>query len=263
VVLATDGVIEARNAAGEYFGEERLIKSFSACDADTYQIDRLQKNLEIFCQGAPQDDDISVAEIPLIESLLPAWEKCEISQPTSVEKEKPETLRTESHDDCIEFHLTLHGRQLRNADPIPIVINYIQETVGLHKYRRPLFTILTELYVNALDHGILNLDSKIKQGEDGFTNYFQQRESRLQSLTQGRIRIGLRIHELENGGYMVIQIEDSGPGFDFKTHESNKSEKEIFSGRGILLVKSLCKELSYNTSGNQAEAVFGWNDNEE
>jgi CheY-like chemotaxis protein len=263
VVLATDGVFEARNAAGEYFGEERLIQSFSACDAETYQIDRLQQDLEKFCQGAAQDDDISVAEIPLIESLLPAWEKCEISQPSSVENKKPGTLLTESHDDCIEFHLTLHGRQLRNADPIPIVINYIQETVGLHKYRRPLFTILTELYVNALDHGILNLDSKIKQGEDGFTNYFQQRESRLQTLTQGKIRIGLRIHELETGGYLVIQIEDSGPGFDFKTLESNKSEKELFSGRGILLVKSLCKELSYNTSGNQAEAVFAWNDNEE
>ncbi|MCU7846272.1 MAG: fused response regulator/phosphatase [Candidatus Thiodiazotropha sp. (ex Monitilora ramsayi)] len=258
VILATDGVTEARNAAGEYFGEERLIQSFSHCREDAYLIDKLENNLEQFCQDAPQDDDISVVEIPLISELLPGWEKTQL--PSLPDREQPEAFLMQGHDDCIEFHLTLHGRQLRNADPVPIVINYIQETAGLHEHRRPLFTILTELYVNALDHGILHLDSKIKQGEDGFTNYFQQRESRLQSLTHGQIRIGLRIHTLEDGGYMVIQIEDSGHGFDFHLHESKPADEDLFSGRGILLVKSLCKELNYVKPGNKAEAVYVWSD---
>ncbi|MCU7796033.1 MAG: SpoIIE family protein phosphatase [Candidatus Thiodiazotropha sp. (ex Myrtea spinifera)] len=257
VILATDGVTEARDAKGEYFGKKRFLQSISDCHEGEYLIDRLERNLENFCLDAPQDDDISAAEIPLIPELLPGWEK---PQPVPLSGDKqPETLLMQGHDDCIEFHLTLHGSQLRQADPVPILINYIQETAGLHEHRRQLFTILTELYINALDHGILHLDSKIKQGEDGFTNYFQQREQRLQSLSQGQIRIGLRIHTLEDGGYMVIQIEDSGRGFDFEQHKPKQTKEELFSGRGILLIKSLCKSLHYTEPGNKAEAVYVWN----
>lgn len=256
VILATDGVTEARNPNGEYFGKERLVRSITESDGCDYLIDNLAQNLEKFCLGAPQDDDISAVEVPLIPALLPGWEK--MRPVTSTEETHPEALLMQGHDDCVEFHLTLHGAQLRHADPVPILINYIQETAGLHDHRRPLFTILTELYVNALDHGILHLDSDIKQGEDGFTNYFQQREHRLHSLSQGQIRIGLRIHTLEDGGYMVIQIEDSGRGFDFRELENKTPDDDLYSGRGIMLVKSLCKQIHYIPPGNKAEAVYVW-----
>lgn len=260
VILATDGVTEARNPHGDYFGRDRLIESITACRDCDYLIDNLARNLEDFCLGATQDDDISAVEVPLIPSLLPGWEKMRPA-PHAIDT-PPESLLMQGHDDCVEFHLTLHGSQLRHADPVPILINYIQETAGLHEYRRPLFTILTELYVNALDHGILRLDSSIKQGEDGFTRYFQQREQRLRALSQGQIRIGLRIHTLADGGYMVIQIEDSGRGFDFMELENQEPDDSIFSGRGIMLVKSLCKHLHYTKPGNKAEAVYVWRNEE-
>jgi CheY-like chemotaxis protein len=256
VILATDGVTEARNPAGQYFGRERLIKAITQCPDCDYLIDNLAEELESFCLDAPQDDDISAVEVPLIPSLLPGWEK---ELPTaSVVVDHPEALLMQGHDDCIEFHLTLHGNQLRHADPVPILITYIQETAGLYEHRRPLFTILTELYVNALDHGILHLDSSLKQAEDGFTKYFQQREQRLQALTEGQVRIGLRIHSLEGGGYIVIQIEDSGRGFDFVAHHHDQADEAMFSGRGIMLVKNLCKYLHYTHPGNKAEAVYVW-----
>ncbi|MEJ2396321.1 MAG: ATP-binding protein, partial [Candidatus Thiodiazotropha sp.] len=222
--------------------------------------DRLAANLETFCEDAPQDDDISAVEIPLIPSLLPGWEKRE---PTQGSEEKAfEALQADDLNDCVELHLTLRGSQLRQADPVPILINYIQETAGLRQHRRPLFTILTELYINALDHGILQLDSGLKQGEDGFTNYFHQREQRLQSLTEGWIRIGLRIHNLDQGGYMVIQIEDSGCGFDTHRQSLDEISESQFSGRGILLVRSLCKKLQYTPPGNRAEAIYAWTEDE-
>jgi two-component system, HptB-dependent secretion and biofilm response regulator len=260
VILATDGVTEARNPKGEYFGKQRLIASITECDDCDYLIDNLSQNLENFCLGAPQDDDISAVEVPLIPALLPGWEK--MRPVASADDLHPEALLMRGHNDCVEFHLTLHGTQLRHADPVPILINYIQETAGLHKHRRPLFTILTELYINALDHGILHLDSHIKQGEDGFTHYFQQREQRLHSLSEGQIRIGLRIHTLQDGGYMVIQIEDSGRGFDYRALERSEPDESVFSGRGIMLVKSLCKMLHYTKPGNKAEAVYVWSNEE-
>ena len=171
-------------------------------------------------------------EVPLIRELLPGWES---GSPHFVtDGDMPQTCFPMRQPDCIEFQLILYGSQLRQADPVPILINYIQETAGLHEHRRPLFTILTELYINALDHGVLQLDSLLKQGEDGFTNYFQQREQRLEALTEGQIRIGLRIHQNNNSGYIVITVEDSGHGFEFKTLSQHVTNETLYSGRGIM-----------------------------
>jgi serine phosphatase RsbU (regulator of sigma subunit) len=256
VILATDGVTEARNPSGEYFGKQRLIHSITHCRDCDFLIEKLAEDLEDFCEDAPQEDDISAAEIPLLANLLPGWDEDHPAVETHADQS--EVSLTQSRDDYIEFELTLHGTQLRRADPVPILINYIQETAGLHEHRRPLFTILTELYVNALDHGVLQLNSALKQGEDGFSAYFHQREQRLNALTEGRIRISLRIHNLHGGGYMVIEVEDSGHGFDYQQMVPEAVPSDSFSGRGIMLVNSLCKQLNYAHPGNKAEAVYAW-----
>ena len=258
VILATDGVTEARNPRGAFFGEARLIESITHQPGCDFLIDRLAEDLEAFCELAPQDDDISAVEIPVTPALLPGWDK--EAPPQGSEEERLEAILASAKDDYVEFHLTLHGTQLRHADPVPILINYIQETAGLHDHRRPLFTILTELYVNALDHGILQLDSNLKQGEEGFSTYFRQREQRLHALTQGRITIGLRIHNLHRGGYMVIEVEDSGRGFDIHRLVPKEIPETQFSGRGIMLVRSLCRQLNYTLPGNKAEAIYMWSD---
>lgn len=49
-----------------------------------------------------------------------------------------------------------------------------------------IFTIIKELFVNALDHGLLGLDSNIKNGPDGFSNYVVERQKRLEAMTEGR-----------------------------------------------------------------------------
>jgi CheY-like chemotaxis protein len=258
VILATDGVTEARNPAGEQFGKQRLIASISGENGDAYLIDRLSENLQAFCADAPQEDDISAIEVPLIPALLPAREQDQAA--IGNDGDESAVFLSRDHADAIAFDLTLQGSQLRHAAPVPTLINFLQEAAGLHQHRRPLFTILTELYVNALDHGILRLDSALKQREDGFSAYFRQREQRLHSLTEGEIRIGLRIHPRQHGGQILIQIEDSGGGFDFERQLMQVAADTQFSGRGILLVKSLCKHLRYAPPGNKAQAVYAWQD---
>jgi CheY-like chemotaxis protein len=256
VILATDGVTEARNADGELFGQKRFIESICHSEQHAYILDKLSLDLDAFCQQAPQDDDISVVEVPLIHDLLPLRDSAPSHTQTTGHKQQ--SLQSDGNTDCIEFHLILRGTQLRQADPVPILINHIQETVGLHEHRRPLFTILTELYINALDHGVLRLDSSLKQGVDGFTNYFQQREQRLENLTHGQIGIGLKIHQKSSGGYIVISMEDSGPGFDFNAISQKAADETLYSGRGLMLVKSLVEQLRFFGSGNKSEAVFAW-----
>jgi signal transduction histidine kinase len=258
VILATDGVTEARNSNGELFGQKRLLEAISKSDSQSHIIDTLAMDLEAFCHEAPQDDDISVVEVPLIRDLLPGWESA--SPHVVTDEDLSDYLVSDKHPDFIELQLVLCGTQLRQADPVPILINYVQETAGLHEHRRPLFTILTELYINALDHGVLQLDSLLKQGEDGFTNYFQQREQRLQALTDGQVRIALRIHQNRNGGYITITVKDSGHGFDFSVLSQSTACDTIYSGRGLLLVQSLVKQLRFFEPGNKAEAIYVWED---
>ena len=255
VLLATDGVTEARNRHGEYFGINRFRNSIKESTGFEYVLEGVGITLDEYCQEAEQDDDISLVEIPLIPQLLPAWDTENIAKKGLHDATETE-FDTES--DSVEIQVTLRGNQLRQADPVPMLINTLQESANLKEHHRPLFTILTELFANALDHGVLNLDSKLKQGTDGFVHYFEVREELLKKAIDGHIRIGLRVHPLEHGGFIRIQIEDSGSGFDFKNRPSRPANARAFSGRGIMLVENLCESFRYFAPGNKAEALYQW-----
>jgi sigma-B regulation protein RsbU (phosphoserine phosphatase) len=61
VVICSDGVTEARNAAGEEFGRERLIEAMTGCHGAKPDavLERLFGAVRTFSQGTPQGDDIT------------------------------------------------------------------------------------------------------------------------------------------------------------------------------------------------------------
>jgi serine phosphatase RsbU (regulator of sigma subunit) len=61
VVICSDGVTEARNAAGEEFGRERLIEAMEGCHGQKPDavLERLFAAVRTFSQGTPQGDDIT------------------------------------------------------------------------------------------------------------------------------------------------------------------------------------------------------------
>ncbi|MET0085590.1 MAG: fused response regulator/phosphatase [Sedimenticola sp.] len=253
ILLVSDGVPEARNPDNEYFGQARFEEAIRNRPSNETALDSIAEALNQFCQNAPQDDDISLAEIPCTPAILTNWER--------ITSAAPEAEPGEKSGDIAEFNLTLTGSRLRQADPIPLVINHIQELEGLHTHRRLLFTVLTELYVNALDHGVLKMDSGMKNSADGFTKYFTERESRLADLSSGFVKIRVRSQPTDNGGQMRIQVEDSGSGFDYpeylKDFDTGLSK---LSGRGIMLLRQLCEKVTYESPGNKAEVIYSWTD---
>ena len=62
VVIYTDGVTEAQNAAGEFFGKKRLREIVTAHAAEPCQAihDAIQAAVTEFTEGAPQSDDITL-----------------------------------------------------------------------------------------------------------------------------------------------------------------------------------------------------------
>ncbi len=251
VLLNSDGVVEARDPQQRYFGQERLEAALEEAGGDT-AVHRIAERLAGFCQDAPQDDDISLAEIPCLPEILPHWDPC--SLPLGGDNDG-----SEETTDGIEFSLTLTGRRLRDADPIPLVINQIQELENLQRQRRLLFTILTELYVNALDHGVLRLDSALKASAEGFSHYFEQRNQRLERLDDGFISIRIHCLNAAGGGRIRIQVEDSGDGFDFDgSRGPGLPDTPVAFGRGLMLVRELCDRVHFTAPGNKVEAVFSW-----
>ncbi len=253
ILLVTDGITEAVNANSEQFGVNRLETAITNRRANETAIESISKSLQEFCGEASQADDISLAEIPCSKDLL---QKITHNAPQIDQEIIPSTDILDN--DTVVFTMTLHGSRLCDADPIPLLINHIHEIEGLGEHRRLLFTILTELYTNALDHGVLGLDSSIKDDKDGFTHYFTEREKRLDRLSTGYVRISVNSHSNTSGGEMAISVEDSGPGFDFSHYHCDESDHSRFSGRGIQLLRELCNSLTYKEPGNQVEAVYSW-----
>ena len=65
LVLYTDGVTEARNAQGAFFGEDRLLESVRADLGRSAQDiqDAIMADIRTFVDDAPQFDDIALAVI--------------------------------------------------------------------------------------------------------------------------------------------------------------------------------------------------------
>ncbi len=256
VLFVSDGVTEAFNNNKEYFTKDRLEAAISDRHADESTIDSISRALQEFCGDASQTDDISLAEIPCTQEILQ-----QIEGNTTDKLQKSGSIpsfSSSSDDNRVDFTISLHGERLSNADPIPLLINHINEIEGLTEHRRFLFTILTELYTNALDHGVLSLDSALKREKDGFNNYFTEREKRLHQLTDGYITISVSSCATANGGEIIIKMKDSGPGFDFAGYRYDKSDSSLLCGRGIQLITELCSSISYLEPGNQVEAVYSW-----
>jgi DNA-binding response OmpR family regulator/anti-sigma regulatory factor (Ser/Thr protein kinase) len=258
MVLISDGIVEARNEQGDMFDFSRFEQAAKQGILEK-DVSRVVKNaVNVFCQKMPQEDDISLIDIP-----CGGWEQIlvtsQISEKFSVEQQNDIDLATES---AWHWQLSLSGNRLASINPIPIAMSQINEIEGNAEHWQSLYTILTELFVNALDHGVLGLSSELKASEEGFSEYFKERELRLKNLDNGCVELQISHHPFPNGGRVIIKIEDSGQGFNIKDYYQSRAETQMdrlqFSGRGIELVEQLCDKLDFKEKGNAVEASYVW-----
>ena len=249
LILHSDGLTEAWSEMDEEFGSERLEQAIQTAQGNQI-FTHILDNLKQFCGDRLQSDDVTLIQIDCVHDLLPS-----IPHHTHV---APKEHHFESSGDW-EYVFSLKDRRLGETNPVPIIINQIMEMEGVESERQSLFTVLTELYVNALDHGVLELESSLKSSPDGFAQYFKERELRLEKLTMGHVIFHVSVEQVENFRSIMFRIEDSGAGFDYVNFQPPDSQNSIdFSGRGIFLVKELCESLNYLGKGNIAEAIYSW-----
>ncbi|MCP4075006.1 MAG: fused response regulator/phosphatase [Gammaproteobacteria bacterium] len=249
LILYSDGLTEAWSELDEEFGSERLEYTIQNAEKNSI-FESLLSQLEQFCGNRAQADDITLIEINCVPDLLP-----KITEHKSIPEK---THNFESNGDW-EYVFNLKNHRLRETNPVPLIINQIMEMEGIESERQTLFTVLTELYVNALDHGVLKLNSTLKSDPSGFALYFKERENRLTNLIDGHITFHIAVEQNDNVRSIMIRLEDSGEGFDHEKQLVPDLENHTgLSGRGISLIRDLCESLNYMGNGNISEAIYSW-----
>jgi CheY-like chemotaxis protein len=154
--------------------------------------------------------------------------------------------------------LRLGVEALRQPDILDATLS-MARTLGFVAHFPRLVSIFTELFANALEHGVLNLSSEIKyQSGEGHMKFVEEKQRRVDALSDGFIAVEMDLDAVEGEQVLRLMLSDSGTGFDVNEPEhATLADDQMTAGRGLRLVRSLASRLSYNTQGNEVIALIG------
>jgi len=247
LLMFSDGVIELKNTYGEQFGLQRLLDAAESVDINlrwehiVKQVDEYREN-QVY-----SNDDVAM--------MLVRFDR----QGRKVSRPSAKSSLQASDDGTVvwQFDLTLAISQIKKLDVVPLLLDIVQQIERDSKRGGEIFMILSEMFNNALDHGLLKLDSKLKNQVDGLEKYFEEREVRLANIKSGEIQLNLeKVLNTNGDAFLRIRIKDSGEGFDFP-HEAPRISSDIqFHGRGISLLYSACRSVTFTSNGSNVEVEF-------
>lgn len=141
---------------------------------------------------------------------------------------------------------------LKQPDVLQRVLQIAGQCEGVQSIRSVLYTVLSELFNNALEHGVLKLNSEMKSTSEGFHAYYELREAALKKLDEANITI--RIKSLPSEQKIQVSVMDSGEGFDWDSLK-NVNNDESF-GRGLAMVHALCSKVGFEDGGRKVTCVI-------
>jgi CheY-like chemotaxis protein len=262
LLLCSDGAVDSADGGNMEIGMSHLLQ-VARTESMAERLPAMVRMLERQLAGKQSHDDIALILVD-----CPAEKMVELPIPEQSELMRREAnlvsaaVAREQHEQVekIEWQmaLTLTAPQLRQADIVPLllqVVNQIElEGPGLSG---KLFLILSELFNNALDHGLLKLDSTLKHGPEGMDRFFEERSVRLKQLEQGEIKIQLLKVSSAHGPCLKIVVSDTGDGFDLQALQTAALDASMRRhGRGIALVESLSSQLYHADNGREAHACI-------
>lgn len=231
LMVYSDGIMEITNREGKMLDEEGVTEWFFA-SRDVTASSLYSRALQ-YLDGEKPADDITVA-IFTCQSLVGLRDESLISQfPFSVSS-------------------TLHAQALRQETILEPILEMLNSQSGLGWIRSDLFTVLTEMMNNAIEHGLLQIDSSLKSSPEGFVEYYQKRESGLAELEHGEITLSVEYNPLKRE--LQVSVEDSGNGFEFDNVPSDDIDHAY--GRGIMLLRELCREVWHENGGRKTCVIM-------
>lgn len=250
LVVMTDGFPESRDDQGRCFGEEGVRRVLASLKPNDHPFDALMEHLNRFT-GLPEPaDDLTLCTLELTVGSLQ----------TEPYKKSPESSLSGPGDwHCV---YEIRERTLADFNPLPLLLHICMEVPGLRRRSGEVYTLLSELYNNALEHGVLALSSEWKSSAKGFSRYYQERKRRLAETNGHYIRFSLNHGPRPGGGTLRIRCEDSGQGFDVDGQgaraPAGSGPGSGYAGRGLEILKRMTQELNVHGPGNCVEIVYDW-----
>lgn len=231
LLFYTDGLMESQNKALGMLGEVGVEQWF--VEQSVISSKALFDKAIDYRGGASAEDDITIVQY-----------RC---QPFHFSNE------SEIHLTPLPFTLSFdltpeHFGQNQLIDQLVQVLNNLP---GLVSIRSELFTVLTELVNNAIEHGILKLSSTMKEDPEGFIQYYELRQQRLLTLQTGVISIAFSYDSTRED--LTISVKDSGAGYQA---QQPKTQDDHSYGRGLNLVSELCNSVEVTENGTRTMVLM-------
>ncbi|WP_434627703.1 SpoIIE family protein phosphatase [Chromobacterium sp. CV08] len=247
LVVCSDGLTEAENVAGEQFGNSGILQAVAGGGRPS-PLDAIRLAVMAHLAGAANRDDISLGVVSL-----------EAGDKAAREQAADHPGREDGGQLCNWLvRLEFNAAELRRDQAIPLLIGWLNQLGLRGRQFKQVLLVVSELFNNALDHGVLRLDSCLKEQPDGYERYFTLRREKLAALEEAGIELQLERCREEAGDCIRIRLRDSGDGFDHHSLMERLGQRagESRHRRGVGLVSALCSRLVYRGHGNEVEAEF-------
>ncbi len=114
------------------------------------------------------------------------------------------------------------------------------------------YIAFTEVLINAVEHGNLGLESKVKSDDFNEEKFQEIKKERLQNKKYADKKVILELKICRDN--FELTVEDSGNGFDYKSILENVDDPiaslEAF-GRGFMYLNHLMDKFKFNKKGNK------------
>ena len=231
LTLYTDGIIEQTNPAGEAYSSARLIARAEMLAGNHESLIHIMDDCLQFADGNAIEDDITL---------------CVINGDALRNQIQTRTLEEPESFGEIDYQFCVRGKVIASLDVLNQAMHIMQNSGLPRDLCQKAFTVLAELINNALDHGILHLDSDLKNDFEGFATYLALREERMSGLTN-KDQLIIQIYT-NSTTFIKISVEDSGSGFALS---DNSADQQGLSGRGLGLVEAISQTVERNAKGNR------------
>jgi PAS domain S-box-containing protein len=268
LLMFSDGLIEATNFDGTAFGSVGVNAAVASAGSAGKLVAAIRESMAAHVAGHPFADDVSVLALAAADAI--SDHRTQAERDARVQSPQDQSLASgqdsggESQG-CWSLALRFSAFELKKMEVVPLVVT-LARNFGLHgPVESVVFTVISELFQNALEHGLLQLDSRIKAEPEGFERYLDLRAKRLAALSHGEIAISMdHIAAGSEGGHLEISVRDTGPGFD---HEAQIRQLDLNgaagasalpSGRGLAMLRKLCQSVSFNQEGNEGKVGLAY-----
>lgn len=202
LVLVTDGIFDAVGANGARFGEEGLAAALVGVPPPQRR-DEVETALQEHLGGTLPGDDMTMVLVDC-EATVPA-----ISLPS------PGLAGDRRPGNWCQA-LRLDAAALREVEVVPLMFGVLDHFPLSRACRSELFVVLSELFANALEHGLLGLDPRLKRSAEGLETWLLMREERLAALAEAGGEVRLWVEQVTDAQnlWLRVRCQDTGPGFD-------------------------------------------------